>query len=395
MKKLLIIAEGATLAHVARPLALARAAAPGFEVVLALPPRYHWALGDLAVQTSDLVAQSPAEFARRLAKGDPLYDLTTLERYVEDDLALIERVQPDCIVGDFRLSLAVSARLAGVRYFALGNAYWSPCYETGRDWPVPELPLTRVLPIGLARWLFNRVRPSAFRLHARAMEALRRNHGVEGVGGDLRRVYTDADMTFYTDIPSVFALRDAPSSQRVVGPLAWAPPIGLPEWWGDLPDDRPFAYVSMGSSGRQELAQPISRALADGGFRVLVTAPPENYRECPTIHAAPLLPGDRACELASVVICNGGSPTSQQALAAGRPVIGVASNLDQHLNMAALERAGLGILLRADRFNGAEVMKSVRHVSESGAVRAQATRVSAEIAGLDAAAAVLGAVQAR
>ncbi len=367
MKRLLVVAEGATLAHVGRPLALARAAMAGFEVVLALPAAYRWAIGTLPVATLDLDAQSPAEFARRLAHGNPLYDLPTLERYVTDDLALMESVQPDCVIGDFRLSLGVSARLAGVRYCALGNAYWSPFYSAGGSWPVPDLPLTRFMPVPVARWLFNRVRPMAFRAHARAMDDLRRKHGLSDLGRNLMRAYTDADTTFYTDIPSVFPLRGAPASQRVVGPLPWAPPVAHPAWWNDLPSDRPLAYVSMGSSGRQALAKPIALALVGAGFRVLVTADPKDFAGHPLIHAARFMPGDLACERASVVICNGGSPTSQQALAAGKPVIGIASNLDQFLNMDALRRAGLGELLRADRFSAVSVA--------SGALRALGDRV--------------------
>lgn len=393
MKRLLIVAEGATLAHVARPLALARAASRSFDVVLALPAQYRWAVGDLQVETVDLTAQSPAEFARRLEKGDPLYDLATLEAYVADDLTLIGRFKPDCILGDFRLSLGVSARLAGVPYSALANAYWSPYYDVGGDWPVPDLPLTHVLPVPIARWLFNRVRPMAFRLHAGAMEALRRNHGLPSFGRDLRSAYTDADTTFYSDIPSVFQLANAPSSQRVVGPLPWSPPVPIPDWWDDLPDDLPVAYVSMGSSGRQALSGPITRSLVDAGFRVLVTAAPDAVIEHPAVLAAKFMPGDLACERASVVICNGGSPTSQQALTAGRPVIGVASNLDQFLNMSALEHAGLGVTLRADRFSAQATAAAARRGVEDLAWRQRTERTRVEIGGLDAVQTILDALR--
>jgi UDP:flavonoid glycosyltransferase YjiC (YdhE family) len=392
MKKLLVFAEGSTLAHVARPLALAHAASGRFEVVIAMPPQYRWAVGNLAASIVDLDAQSPEEFARRLEKGDPLYDLPTLQRYVTDDLALIERFAPDCIIGDFRLSLGVSARLAGITYLALGNAYWSPFYRIDGEWPVPDLPLTRMLPIGVARWLFNRVRPFAFRAHARAIEALRRQHGLPGIDGDLRRAYTDADITCYTDIPSVFQLRDAPSSHRVVGPLPWAPPVSLPSWWNEVPDDRPIAYVSMGSSGKQSLSAPLAAALVDAGFCVLVTAEPEAMPVNPMIFASRFMPGDLACARAAVVICNGGSPTTQQALTAGKPVVGVASNLDQFLNMAALDRAGLGRVARADRFNAADIasvaLESLR--DREWQERVQSTR--GEIQALDAADAILAVV---
>ncbi len=37
------------------------------------------------------------------ARGKPLYSTKTLTDYVEDDLALLDRVKPDLVVGDFRL----------------------------------------------------------------------------------------------------------------------------------------------------------------------------------------------------------------------------------------------------------------------------------------------------
>ena len=51
-----------------------------------------------------------------------------------------------------------------------------------------------------------------------------------------------------------------------------------------------------------------------------------------------------------------------QALTAGVPVIGIANNLDQFLNMQALERIGAGITLRADRFTERLLQEAVDRV---------------------------------
>ncbi|CFR71311.1 putative glycosyl transferase [Mycobacterium tuberculosis] len=83
-----------------------------------------------------------------------------------------------------------------------------------------------------------------------------------------------------------------------------------------------------------------------------------------------------------MVLCNGGSPTTQQALAAGVPVIGLPSNMDQHLNMEALERAGAGVLLRTERLNTEGVAAAVKQVL-SGAEFRQAARRLAEAFGPD------------
>jgi UDP:flavonoid glycosyltransferase YjiC (YdhE family) len=48
-----------------------------------------------------------------------------------------------------------------------------------------------------------------------------------------------------------------------------------------------------------------------------------------------------------MVVCNGGSPTVYQAFAAGIPVLGIPSNLDQYLMMDYVQRYGAGNWLRA------------------------------------------------
>jgi UDP:flavonoid glycosyltransferase YjiC (YdhE family) len=82
------------------------------------------------------------------------------------------------------------------------------------------------------------------------------------------------------------------------------------------------------------------------------------------------------------VICNGGSPTTYQALAAGVPVIGIARNLDQFLNMRLLEKAGVGILLRSDRFKPAMLSQSLDEILSCAAYREKALQVKQRIAQL-------------
>jgi UDP:flavonoid glycosyltransferase YjiC (YdhE family) len=72
------------------------------------------------------------------------------------------------------------------------------------------------------------------------------------------------------------------------------------------------------------------------------------------------------------VICNGGSPTSQQALAEGVPVIGIASNLAQFLNMQAVEAADAGVLTRGDRVTDAGLRAAVERVLRAASHRAAA-----------------------
>jgi UDP:flavonoid glycosyltransferase YjiC (YdhE family) len=319
----------------------------------------------------------PSQFRKALRRGSPLYSAATLETYVQDDLALIERESPDLIVGDFRLSLSVSARVAQIPYATIANAYWSPDYQPP-SWPVPQLSFTKLLPISLAQAVFGMARPLAFRQHTRPLNTVRRRFGLESLGTDLRRVYTDADFVLYADLPELFPISTPPHASRFLGPVLWEPSVSLPEWWDSGLTSEQAVYVTLGSSGDASLLPTVVQAVSNLGKSVLIATAGAQLASPlpPNVHVAEYLPGLQTARRASVVICNGGSLTSYQALAAGTPVVGIASNLDQFLNMQAIERAGAGRAVRGDRLQPSRLQKTVAAVLDSTDLREAASRTA-------------------
>jgi UDP:flavonoid glycosyltransferase YjiC (YdhE family) len=215
------------------------------------------------------------------------------------------------------------------------------------------------------------------------MNALRKQYGMSDLGGNLQAVYTDADVVCYCDLPSLFHLHEAPASHRIIGPLIWSPAVSVPSWWEGLPENRPLAYLSLGSSGRADLAMPAANALVAAGFAVMMSTAgaainAQEDAQKDSIFQAPMLPGLDACRRADIVVCNGGSPTTQQALTAGKPVIGIPSNLDQFLNMQALQVAGVGRTVRADRFSQSDLEVAARELAQSEAIKARVASMTAE-----------------
>ena len=96
------------------------------------------------------------------------------------------------------------------------------------------------------------------------------------------------------------------------------------------------------------------------------------------LFAAKYLPGAAACARADVIISNGGSLTTTQALTAGKPVLGICSNVDQFLEMQAVQAAGAGLMLRSDRFTASDAEAALRRLIEPGVTRA-AERLRASI----------------
>lgn len=385
-KRILFFAESVTLAHVARPLVLAAAASEaGHETFIACDQRYDRFVKGGPWASLPLQTISVQRFLAALAKGKPFYDVTTLRGYVEDDLKLIELVKPDLVVGDFRLSLSVSARLAKVPYATISNAYWSP--YTARDTlPLPVLPMTRALPLPVAGALFDLFSPLVARQFCRPLSRIRKERGLPPLKPDLRVTYTDADHVLYADIPSMFPTRNLPASDRYIGPILWVPPVDFPDWWDDIPASRPSIYVTLGSSGPPGFLGVVLEALATLPVTVIASTAGASFAAAlpANVRIADYLPGIDAAARSALVICNGGSPSAHQALTAGVPVLGLASNMDQFLNMRAIVEAGAGRLLRVDRADAAQVRGAVEQMLAAPGYAVAAGALAREAATLDA-----------
>jgi UDP:flavonoid glycosyltransferase YjiC (YdhE family) len=87
------------------------------------------------------------------------------------------------------------------------------------------------------------------------------------------------------------------------------------------------------------------------------------------------------------VISNGGSTTGYQALAQGRPVLGVAFNLDQYLATQAITRFGAGLPLRSGTVTAAEVTASLSRLLDEPSFAARAGAARDQLEGTSSAAA--------
>lgn len=377
MTRVLFVGESITLAHVVRPLALSRMLdTEKYHVGYAWDPRYD----ALAGPSPDIPLWTiPASrFDTALHRGTPIYRYADLERYVTDDLAAIASFKPDVVVGDFRLSLEVSTRLAGVRHVALANAYWSP-HATVRP-TVPDGAVSKLFGVRVGQRLFDLGTPAFAAWHARAYRRLYKRFGLPDGPRDIREVYTRGGSVCYADIAELVPMRHLPDGHRFLGPVPWSPDAPEPP----LPDDdRPLIYLTLGSSGDAKLLPTVLDGLAELPVRVLAATagakPPE--RTPANAQVVRWLPGELIAARTRLVIGNGGSPTTYQGLRAGAPVIGICGNLDQYLNMSLVERAGAGVLLRSGRLSAPLVRETVRRVLADDAMRSRAAELARAIAG--------------
>jgi UDP:flavonoid glycosyltransferase YjiC (YdhE family) len=376
-RRILFIAEAVTLAHVARAAALARLLDPErYEVHLACDRRYLHLFETLPAAVHSIRSIKGEQFQDRLRKGRPLYTTDELRTYVKQDLGLLADLHPDAVIGDFRLSLSVSARVATIPYLTVTNAHWSPFARS--HFVVPDLAITERFGPRFGQVLFSLMRPFVFAQQASALNHIRREYGLASVGYSLPQLFTEADHTLYADLPELVPTFDRPRYHHYLGPVLWSPD-DRPSWWDDIPRDRPLAYVSLGTSGRPDLLSSVVWALHRVGIGTLVSTagrrPPEHLPD--NTWVAPYLPGLSAAGRADMVVCNGGSPTVYQAFAAGIPVLGIPSNLDQYLMMDYVQRYGAGNWLRAGEASLPLLARLATQLMKNQTYRLRAGRLAA------------------
>lgn len=383
---LLFVGEAVSLAHVTRPLVLAQALdTDDYTISFACGQRYRTLVDQAGFRFHSLPTLAPELFLQRLDNGAPLYDRSTLAHYVEAESALFRELQPDLIVGDFRVSLSISAERAGIPYVNLCNAHWSP-YST-QHFPTPELPISRALGATAAGWIIRATEPLAFAYHARAYNQVRRVHGLKPVSG-LREMYTRGTWTLYLDLPTLAPTETLPPHHRYLGPVVWSPHAPLPPF-SFKDSSLPLLYITVGSSGDTRVLDaiidaakrlPLNAVLATAG-RIKLDNLPAN------VFAADYLPAQEILPHAAACLFNGGAATGYQALSAGVPVLGFPSNADQFFFMESAERAGAGLLIRPSHASPALVAAKLDLLLNQSSFRQRARTLQQDIAAAPAAAA--------
>jgi len=380
-RRVLFVCEAVTLAQVVRLATLARALDPArYELHFASAVFDELIFRDAPFRRHVIYSLDARTIDARVASGRRLYGEGTLARYVSEERALFAAIRPDVVVGDLRLSLAVSAAVDRIPYANLINAYWSP-FAARERFPLPDHPIVRLLGVARARQHFGKALPFVFAHFAAPVNALRATYGLPELGS-LPRILTGGDHTLFPDVPALVPTRALPPHQRYLGPVLWSPPVALPPWWDRLDPRRPTIYVTLGSSGRVDLLPLVIEAAGALGLQALVAtagrARLDHGGLPPHVYVTDYLPGHLAARRARAVVSNGGSTTGYQSLAEARPVLGLAFNLDQYLAMTAIEDAGAGLLLRAGSADQAGIRAALRKLLEQSSFATAARRLGDE-----------------
>ncbi|MEU0072499.1 nucleotide disphospho-sugar-binding domain-containing protein [Streptomyces sp. NPDC006332] len=152
-----------------------------------------------------------------------------------------------------------------------------------------------------------------------------------------------------------FERGDAPDSVHLVGilPSGSAPDWNPPAWWAELDGSRPVVVVTQGTVANRdlsELVEPTLTGLADLDVTVVAALGREvDALSIPVpanARVAEFIPFDVLLPKADLYITNGGNGGTQQAIAAGVPVIAAGLTEDKPAVAARVAHHGLGVDLQ-------------------------------------------------
>ena len=372
------------MTHFVRPAALAEALDPDdWDVFFWTPKRYHSLLRKEFSGVGDLSTIDPDSFLDSLAHGRVAYTAEALHEYVRDDLEIFRAVDPDLVLGDFRLSLNVSAPLAAIPFGSIFNAHWSP--QRSQPAIVPELPVTRWLPPALLNPVFAVLKRAFYAWHAKHVNDVRRSFGLSRLPLDIRSMYLAGDLVLYPDIPEFVPLRRVPPHHHYVGICSWSPAAPKPPWWEDvMSGDVTRVLVSLGSSGSLEVVPSLLDALSELPVRVLLAT---SGRPVPkagsNVYIADLLPYEEAARRCALVVSHGGTGGLYLALAAGAPMLAIPANVDNHLATAILVEQGAGLCLRVEQASPKRALRALWRILTEPRFKEEAMKWAAIIASHD------------
>lgn len=347
-----------TLSHISRPLLIAKELTMrGHLTVFAGESRKVTFIRQEGFEVVPLYEPNPEKLYGNIRTGKLRFVTDSeIEKMIDADLAVYEKVKPDLVLTDGRFTAPISTQIAGLKHIAIVNVS-STEYRA-----LPYVPFFEWIP----NWLIKRnssmwktldkmnlkLEMSVFDNVMCIFKKLSKKYGLQKTI-TATNCLTGKDITLLADIPEYFPTRDLPDDYHYIGPLTWKSDMPPPVWWPPKDDGKPLIYISMGTTGLSTFFKKVYDLFKTFDMTAIITTG-EQIKDLETIHGQiyveSFLDGDLVIEKSDLVVCHGGNGTIYQALQHGKPVIGIPTIPDQKFNMRRVEALGVGKTLSWKRF---------------------------------------------
>ncbi|WP_363349536.1 nucleotide disphospho-sugar-binding domain-containing protein [Methylocystis echinoides] len=324
----------------------------------------------------------------KMTESNFIGDKALAKALIEGEISAYQRLRPNVVLYGFW-------PMAGIAYRMLEQDILGICYV-----PIPltteqmldvikevpeDAPLGNLLPPPIRKAVFRMV-PRAIKKRCPPLRQPNILWAARQVGWKKPLVnifdLLKADLTIVNDFPDFYGSGGFSSDIVFTGPV-------FSRSEKDTCVDAPIRdifqdstklrlFCTLGSSGLKGQLLEIVKAFTFGIGRNWsgVVLSPESV--CPIDEARSVLgdrenvyitdkfvPAEAVNAMADIVICHGGQGTLQTAICSGTPLVGVAAQAEQFVNLANIEASGSGIHIPRSKWTAANIQKAVQQIVES------------------------------
>lgn len=370
MKAIVFAPETCNLAETSRMLVIARACKNQFTFLFtSYGGDFTHLVEDARFPLRKLNPQLTPEKIEHLYKADRMesmadpFTVGELTARVESEIALFQEVKPAAVVMGFTLSMAISARVAGIPLVCVIPLAGSrPFYEAGLGtWPDAfDYPILRWVPRSILDWVGVQWIMRT-RMWTRSFNQVSQAFG----GPEFTRLLDlfAGDYNLVTDVPEITGVSELPPGWHYVGPIIAQLDVPVPEEIASLPHDKPVIYFAMGSSGNRDIVREIIQGFGEKPYRVI--APVKSHlkgvdAQIPdNVWVTDWIPAHKVNPMADVSAIHGGQGTVQTACLSGTPIVGVGMQPEQEANLDFLVRRGMAIRIRKRRVAAQAILDAI------------------------------------
>lgn len=274
-----------------------------------------------------------------------------IDEMIKADINLLESVKPDIVLTDGHFSAMISSQIIGIPHAAIVNAS-STEYRS-----IPYIPLFEKFLPGcihenrsfhrLSDRINLKLEMAVFDNTMNYFKRLSKKYSLK-LPVTATNCLAGKDLTLLADIPEYFPVKNQPNNYHYIGPITWkrSTTTPKPRWW-PLPDtEKPQIYLTMGTTGENNLFSLIYNQLKHSEFITIITTGSQTDKLktiSGKIYVEDYIDGELILENSQLVICHGGNGTIYQAIAMGTPIIGIPTIPDQDFNMRRVEALGVGV----------------------------------------------------
>ncbi len=310
-----------------------------------------------------------------------------IKQYTRQLLTYIERIKPDAIVTDFAFySTNVAADKAALPWITL---YHSGLPFRGKNIP----PFGSGLAIGpdynQPPNRYTRLENFIVRLIDRRVNRARQAYGLAPLAAGILRRPSSPWLNLVTSAEAI----EAPRDNLTVNTFYIGPCFQGRQNTGDgsfpfeqLRSNRYKVYLSLGTvfNNQPQIFQKFISALQDETFQLIISAG-EAYQ---TLASQPLPPNVLLFKSVpqldllpkvDLVIGHGGNNTTNETLAAGKPLLVLPQGGEQHDNARRIEYLGVGIRLDSKKLSQEQIYAKVSQVRDNPAFANRARELQATL----------------